>query len=274
MGGAHHDGAAVANHGRPVPMFDDGLAVPRYPAGSGTGAPVAPLPLSGHVALVSGGSQGLGLRIVRMLAERGMRVVLASRSAHRGRAAVELLGDLADRVAVRELDIRDPGSVARLASWLDRRLGRCDVLVNNAAVLIDDDRDGVATVDLEVVRSTLETNLLGTWRLTQAIVPLMYARRYGRIVNVSSGLASLAGMRRGLPAYRASKCAVNALTRMLADELASAGILVNACCPGPVHGDPNGARLSASADAPVWLATLPDDGPTGGFYRGRTPLDW
>lgn len=230
-----------------------------------------------QVAVVSGGNRGLGLQVVRMLAERGMRVVLGSRSVERGRDALELLGGLADRVAVRQLDISREASVAQLAGWLHRRLGRCDVLVNNAGVLLDDDRDS-AGADLDVVRRTLEINLFGTWRLTQAIVPLMRAGRYGRIVNVSSGLASLAAMRRGYPAYRVSKVAVNALTRMLADELAADGILVNACCPGRARleadDDAEMITLSATADTQVWLATLPDEGPTGGFYRGRAPVDW
>ena len=198
----------------------------------GTSAALGPTrnPAS-QVAVVSGGNRGLGLEVVRTLAERGMRVVLGSRSVEHGRDALELLGGLADRVAVRQLDITSETSVAHLAGWLHQRLGRCDVLVNNAAVLLDDDRDS-ATADLDMVRRTLETNLFGTWRLTQAIVPLMRAGRYGRIVNVTSGLASLTAMRRGYPAYRVSKVAVNALTRMLADELAADGILVNACCPG------------------------------------------
>lgn len=246
-------------------------------AGSAALARSLPEPAGGRVALVSGGNRGLGLQVVRILADRGMRVVLGSRSVESGRAGVELLGNLADRVTVRQLDVTDTPSVARLASWLGRRLGRCDVLVNNAAVLIDDD-EHASTTDLEVVRCTLETNLLGTWRLTEAVVPLMSLCRYGRIVNVSSTLGSLASMRQSLPAYRVSKCAVNALTRILADELAEDGILVNACCPGPAHiesGNGNEPiRLSASADTPVWLATLPDDGPTGGFYRGRVPIDW
>ncbi|MEU8756936.1 SDR family NAD(P)-dependent oxidoreductase [Streptomyces chartreusis] len=226
-------------------------------------------PAAGRVALVSGGNRGLGLQIVRRLAERGMRVVLASRKVESGHAAVDLLGHLAGRVAVRQLDITDPASIARLTSWMDLRLGRCDVLMNNAAVLIDDDRDTV-DADLDVVRSTLETNLLGTWQLTQAITPLMRAAGYGRIVNISSDLGSMATMERDLPAYRVSKAAVNALTRMLADELVEDGILVNACCPDVR----NSLAPQASAEAPVWLATLPDDGPTGGYYLGHTPIHW
>jgi NAD(P)-dependent dehydrogenase (short-subunit alcohol dehydrogenase family) len=203
-----------------------------------------------------------------------MRVVLGSRSVERGRAALDRLGPHADRVAVRQLDITDAASIGRLAAWLGRRLGRCDVLINNASVLLDDDQDA-QSIDLDLVGHTLETNALGTWRLTQAVVPLMRRRRYGRIVNVSTGLASLTSMRRGLPAYRVSKCAVNAFTRVLADELAADGILVNACCPGLAAGDPHGRPLpSASPDTPVWLATLPDEGPTGGFWRDRRPIDW
>jgi NAD(P)-dependent dehydrogenase (short-subunit alcohol dehydrogenase family) len=237
-----------------------------------------PNPPVGRVALVSGGNRGLGLRIVRTLAERGMRVVLGSRSLARGHAAISALGDLADRVALRQLDVTDAASVAQLAFWLRRRLGRCDVLVNNAAVLMDEDSDTTVNVALEVVRRTLETNLIGTWRLTQAVAPIMRSGRYGRIVIVSSGLGSLATMRSGAPAYRVSKCAVNAVTRMLADELARDGILVNACSPDPertgsVDND-QPTLLPASEDTPVWLATLPDDGPTGGFYRWRTMIDW
>lgn len=276
MGGAEHGGGDTANRGgRARVAAREPGALPNG-AGSAGLARSSPEPAEGRVALVSGGNRGLGLQVVRMLAKQGMRVVLASRSVESGRLALELLGDLADRVAVRHLDITDMASVARLASWLRVRLGRCDVLVNNAAVLIDD--DDATTVDLDVVMRTLETNLLGTWRLTQAIVPLMRGCRYGRIVNVSSGLGSLASMRRGLPAYRVSKSALNSLTRMLADELAEDGILVNACCPGPARiefrDSHDSILLSASADTPVWLATLPDDGPTGGFYCRRTPIAW
>lgn len=226
-------------------------------------------PAEGRVALVSGGNRGLGLDVVRKLAERRMRVVLASRSRDGGRAAVELLDDLADRVAVRQVDITDPGSVGQLVSWLDRRLGRCDVLVNNAGVLFDGEGGSVG-VDLDVVRRTLETNLLGTWRITQAVVPLMRAGSYGRIVNVSS--CSLRHAPR-LPAFQVSKGAVNLLTRMLADELAHTDILVNACCPESCCAGIDGTdrpESGTAADTALWLATLPAGGPTGGFYSAHT----
>jgi NAD(P)-dependent dehydrogenase (short-subunit alcohol dehydrogenase family) len=225
-----------------------------------------------RVALVSGGNRGLGLELVRRLAEVGMRVVLACRAVEHGRVAVERLGDLADQVAVRQLDIRDPASVAQLVTWMDRRLGRCDVLMNNASVLLDDDRDA-AGVDLDLVRRTLETNLFGMWRLVQAVTPLMRLGRSGRIVNISCGLVT---MPHEASAYRVSKSAVNALTRVLADELAADGILVNACCPVVSVDPPDGGgvmALSMSADTPVWLATLPDNGPTGGYWPSRSIVD-
>ena len=229
------------------------------------------------MVVVTDGNRGLGLATVRALAERGMRVVMATRSLERGWAALDLLSDLSDRVAARQLDTTDEDSVVRLASWLDRRLGRCDALINHAAVLIDDERWSRG-VDLDIVRQTLEANLLGTWRVVQAIAPLMCRNRYGRIVNISSELGSLNSMAPGLPAYRISQSAINALTRMLAAELADDGILVNACCPGPpqvdIVGSRNAVEFTSSMDTAVWLATLPDDGPTGGFFRDRRAINW
>ncbi len=261
---AHHNGAilGVAGDSDPGPS-----------AAQGVGAAAA----ENRVAVVTGGNRGLGLALVRALAKRGMRVVMTTRSLDRGRAALDLLGDLADRVAARQLDVTDQDSVARLASWLDQQLGRCDALINNAAVLIDDER-GSADVELDVVRRTLETNLLGTWRLAQAIAPLMRRQHYGRIVNISSELGSLHSMGPGLPAYRVSQAAINALTRMLAGDLADDGILVNACCPGPpevnIAGSRDAVEFTPSADTAVWLATLQEDGPTGGFFRDGKAVEW
>jgi len=259
VNGAKHPALSAVATGRPA----------------GSPEPSSDESAGGRVALVSGASGGLGLKIVRMLAANGMRVVLASRSIAGGRAAVDLLGDLADRVAVRQLDVNDADSITRLAAWLFRALGRCDVLVNNAAVLLDED-ERASTVDPQLVRRTVETNLVGAWQLTQAVVPLMRIHHYGRIVNISSGLGSLASMRADLPAYRVSKCAVNALTRVLADELAGSGILVNACGPGPAGAEVDDGAIgpSASPAVPVWLASLPDDGPTGAFYGESEVIDW
>jgi NAD(P)-dependent dehydrogenase (short-subunit alcohol dehydrogenase family) len=233
--------------------------------------------IADRVAVVTDGDRGFGLALVRALAERRTCVVMATRSLDRGWAALDLLGDLADRVAVRQLDVTDQGSVTRLTSWVERQLGRCDILMNNAAVLIDDER-GSSDVDLNVVRRTLDTNLLGTWRVAQAVVPLMRRHHYGRIVNISSPLGRLSSMGSGLPAYRVSQTSINALTRMLAGDLACDGILVNACCPDPPDVSISGARtpveFTPSADTAVWLATLPDDGPTGLFFRDGEAIEW
>lgn len=230
-----------------------------------------------RVAVVSGANRGIGLEIVRQLAEQGFRVALGSRSVERGEAAAAGLGALASRVAVAELDVADPDSIGAFTTWLHRTYRRCDVLVNNAGVMSDMALEA-STADLPVVRSVLDTNLIGPWMLTRAMVPAMRQRRYGRIVNMSSGIARFRVLGPGAPVYRVSKTALNALTRVLAEELRADGILVNACCPGWVQTDLGGpdakVPVTEAADTPVWLATLPDDGPTSGFYRNRQPLEW
>ncbi len=128
------------------------------------------------------------------------------------------------------------------------------------------------------MRKTLETNIFGPLRLTQAAVPLMRKNGYGRIVNVSSGAGQLIDMGMGFPAYRMSKAALNALTRITAAEVKDTNILVNAVCPGWVRTDMGGPQAERSvehgAETPVWLATLPDDGPSGGFFRDKLPIPW
>jgi NAD(P)-dependent dehydrogenase (short-subunit alcohol dehydrogenase family) len=229
-----------------------------------------------RVAVVTGGNRGLGFEIVRRLAEDGLQVVLASRSFEAGLSAVDTLGPLGKCVSTQQLDVVDRNSVFAFVRWLRRTYGRCDVLVNNAALAIDQEHDAVRA-DLNVVRRTMEVNLIGAWQLTQALAPAMRARRYGRIVNVSSSVALFDQLGSGIPAYRISKAALNALTVVLADDLRPDGVLVNACCPGRVAtemGGDNGIPAAEAADTPVWLATLEDDGPTGGFWFLRERLTW
>jgi NAD(P)-dependent dehydrogenase (short-subunit alcohol dehydrogenase family) len=227
----------------------------------------------GRIALVTGANRGIGLEVVRQLAEHGYTAVLGSRDLDKGRAAAEGLGP---GVEARRLDVADDGSLRELAPALEREFGRLDVLVNNAAIDYDTWQRGV-DADLDVVREALETNLLGAWRTTQACLPLLRRSRHGRIVNVSSGAGALTDMGGGAPAYRVSKAALNALTRILASELRGDGILVNSVCPGWVAtdmGGPGGRPVEEGAASVMWAVLLPDDGPTGGFFRDGRPIDW
>jgi NAD(P)-dependent dehydrogenase (short-subunit alcohol dehydrogenase family) len=231
-----------------------------------------------RVAVVTGGNRGIGLEICRQLAARGLRVVLTARDAAKGEAAARALAKQGGEVGFHPLDVTDAGQVKALAHWLDTTLGGADVLVNNAGILPEGRGRGVLEVDPEVFRVTHETNVMGPLMLCQALVPGMAARGYGRVVNLSSGLGQLADMGDGTPAYRASKTGLNALTRMLAAATRGRGVLVNSMCPGWVRTDMGGPNASRSveqgADTAVWLSTLPADGPTGGFFRDRKPIDW
>jgi NAD(P)-dependent dehydrogenase (short-subunit alcohol dehydrogenase family) len=229
---------------------------------------------NGSVALVSGGNRGIGLEIVRQLAGRGITTVLGSRDEEKGRAAAE---DLSGNVVVHQLDVSDEKSVGRLASFVEEEFGRLDVLVNNAAISNDNGQRGV-DADLDRVREALEANLLGAWRLCEVAIPLMRRHGYGRIVNISTGLAALEDMGGGSPGYRVSKTGLNALTRILASELRGSGILVNSVEPGWVQTDMGGFRaprpVEEGAEGAVWAATLSNNGPTGGFFRDRRPIPW
>ena len=229
---------------------------------------------NGRVALVSGANRGIGREIVRQLTERGITTILGSRDEEKGRAAAEVMeGD----VRVRQLDVTDEKGIQNLARDIEEEFGRLDVLVNNAGISMDRGQRGV-NADLDVVRETLEMNLFGAWRLCEAFVPLMQRNRYGRIVNVSSGMGALNDMGGGSPAYRVSKTSLNAFTRILASELRGTGILVNSVCPGWVQTDMGGPGASRTVeegvDTPVWAATLPNNGPTGGFFRDRRQIPW
>ena len=229
---------------------------------------------NGSVALVSGGNRGIGLEIVRQLAERGITTILGSRDEEKGRAAAT---ELSGNVVVHQLDVSDEKSVGRLASFVEEEFGRLEILVNNAAISNDNGQRGV-DADLNRVRAALEANLLGAWRLCEVAIPLMRRHGYGRIVNISTGLAALEDMGGGSPGYRVSKTGLNALTRILASELRGSGILVNSVEPGWVQTDMGGFRaprlIEEGAEGAVWAATLSNNGPTGGFFRDRRPVPW
>ena len=229
------------------------------------------------VAVVTGANRGIGLEVVRQLADRGHIVVLGSRDLDRGRRAAAALDPSGQRIRPCRLDVADSASVEAAAGWITDTFGRTDVLVNNAAIDYDADQRAV-TADLGRVDLALQTNLLGAWRTTQALLPLLRRSPHPRIVNVSSESGSVGGMTDGgsAPGYSASKAALNALTRLLAGELRSDRVLVNAICPGWTDTDmgQGGRPVEQGAASVTWAALLPDDGPTGGFYRDGRPLPW
>jgi NAD(P)-dependent dehydrogenase (short-subunit alcohol dehydrogenase family) len=231
-----------------------------------------------RIAVVTGGNRGIGFEICRQLARKSVNVVLTARDEQRAARSAKALQDEGSNVIAHALDVTDAGQIRRLAEYLRDEHGRCDVLVNNAGILLHSGDASVVKEDLDTVRKTLETNVYGPLLLMQALIPLMKKNRYGRIVNLSSGLGQLVDMGDGYPAYRLSKVGINALTRMFASATEGSGILVNSACPGWVRtdmGGPNATRsVEKGAETAVWLATLPDDGPTGRFFRDKREIAW
>lgn len=230
------------------------------------------------VAIVTGANRGIGLEISRQLAQKAdVRVILTARNVGAGEAAAEGLQENGLDVLFHPLEVTDQIGVRRLAKFAADRFGRADVLVNNAAVYLDRGLN-VTETDLSLVRRTLETNFYGPLRLCRLLAPLMQRHNYGRIVNLSSKMGSLTHMGGGALAYRASKAALNVLTRVLAAELRGSGVLVNSVDPGWVRTEMGGPAAPRSvergAETAVWLATLPADGPSGGFFRDRQQVDW
>jgi len=229
------------------------------------------------IAVVTGANRGIGFEICRQLARQGTHVVLTSRDEEKGQAACHKLVAQGLDVRYHPLDVTDPDSIQRLETFVRKECKRLDILVNNAAVYLEG-QVSVVNLKLDLLRLTLETNFYGPLMLCQACVPLMKRRGYGRIVNVSSGAGQMTDMGRGYPAYRISKAALNALTLILAAELRGTDVLVNAMCPGWVRTDMGGPSAPRSveegADTAIWLATLPNGGPQGGFFRDRQAILW
>ncbi|KUO19495.1 SDR family NAD(P)-dependent oxidoreductase [Streptomyces dysideae] len=229
-----------------------------------------------RTALVTGGARGIGVEMCRQLADKGLRVLIGAR---RPQAAEETCRAIGPAALPLTLDVTSAQSVTEAVREAGQLTGGIDVLVNNAGVSLDGELRP-PYVDEDVLRATLDTNFTGAWRVTQAVVPGMVEAGYGRVVNITSSYGSLALMDSGRhPAYRISKTALNALTRMLAAELSGTGVLVNAADPGWTRsgmGGPSAPRgPEVGADTPVWLATLPEGSETtGGLFADRKPLPW
>ncbi|MEM9260830.1 MAG: SDR family oxidoreductase [Bacteroidota bacterium] len=228
------------------------------------------------IALVTGSNRGIGYAVVKELLQLGITTILTSRSSEKGKQAVAELQSLGD-LHYHPLDVSDQDSVDQVTEFVASTFGGLHILVNNAGINYDTWQRTI-DADMQVVQETLDTNLLGPWRMSKAFIPLMRKQNHGRIVNVSSGSGALQGMGGGTPAYGISKAALNALTIKLGAELKGSGILVNAVCPGWVRTDMGGMGASRSpekgAETIIWLAMLPDNGPTGLFFRDKKQISF
>jgi len=233
--------------------------------------------IKASVAVVTGANRGMGLETCRRLLDRGLRVVMTGRDEDALQRARQGLGQLPGELIAVRMDVADAGSIEAAHRTIRERFGAVDVLVNNAAVLLFEDND-VLSIPADGFRRTFETNVFGVIDVCRVFVPPMADRGYGRVVNVSSGAGQLARMSTYAPAYSISKAALNAFTRILAETYRDRGVLANAVDPGWVRTDMGGASAPRSVregvDTTVWLATLPDDGPTGGFFRDRHQIEW
>ena len=238
-----------------------------------------------RTALVSGANRGIGFEIARQLANKQIKVIIGARNPDKGlQARKDLRVDGLDVHSI-HLDVADPQSIQAAVGRITDEFERLDILVNNAGIKIDS-QSGILELNTTIFQNTIETNVLGPLLLSQACIPVMKANNYGRIVNIASTLGSLSEMARpdspyaeiGVPAYRLSKTILNGMTIMLAADLRGSNILVNSACPGWVRTELGGNQAPLSteqgADTPVWLATLPNGGPTGGFFRDRQPIPW
>jgi NAD(P)-dependent dehydrogenase (short-subunit alcohol dehydrogenase family) len=229
---------------------------------------------TGRVALVTGANRGIGRAIAAGLAAQGIVVAVGARSPSAADGVAAELG--APSFGVR-LDVTDAASVEAAVAAVVERTGRLDIVVNNAGGHYDSGVAPSAVSDADVI-DAMEINLVGPWRVCRAAIPHMRRQGRGRIVNVSSRSGTFDSTWADAPAYGVSKAALNMMTFQLAKELEGTGILVNACCPGWVRTDMGGLDADKSpdegADTPIWLATLPDDGPTGGMFGERAHLDW
>lgn len=234
------------------------------------------------IALITGVSRemGLGYETAKQLADKGYKVIITARE-------FEKVKELADKINVTAmaLDITNDQSVQQLANDFEKQFGKLDVLVNNAGAFFDQDNEPLSA-DIQFIKDAFDTNLLGAWRMIKAFEPLLQKSKSGRIVNVSSGAGSFGDPVFGLanhfskvPVYGITKLALNGITVKLARQLKETNIKINSVDPGFTATYPGtenwGARpVNEGAKGVVWAATLPDDGPSGEFFRDGQTLSW
>lgn len=229
-----------------------------------------------RIVFVTGANRGIGLQIVRELAKKGDHVLIGCRTLAKAKKAAALLAKENLKVEPIAIDVSKPASIQSAVKKILKKHKRVDVLINNAGIF-EGSTETFKTKpkDLEAV---FRTNTLGPFLLCQLLAPGMQKRGYGRIVNLSSGLGQLSEMETGYPAYRISKTAINAVTRIFSAESEGKNVLVNSVCPGWVKTDMGGKEaereIPKGAETPVWLANLPDGGPSGAFFRDREVIAW
>lgn len=227
-----------------------------------------------RIALITGSNKGIGLEVVRQLAQLGHRVILCSRDESRGQNAQSQISSSGD-IVYHQLDVTDQKSVNDIYEFVVAEFGRLDTLVNNAGINYDTWQNAL-DADLDNVRETLETNLFGAWAMIQKFLPLMQQHGYGRIVNVSSGAGAIQGMGAGTPGYAISKTALNVLTIKAAAQVSNSDVLINSVCPGWVRTEMGGAGAPRSvekgAETIVWAALLEKNGPSGLFFRDKKEI--
>ena len=229
------------------------------------------------IAAVTEGNRGIGFQICRDLAKKGFKAVLTARDPEKGNRSARNLQDEGLDVEFYLLDVISTESIDKFSEKVLAEFGQLHVLVNNAAILPDEISPALS-VGLEEVRETIETNVYGVLRLSQKLIPPMIENNYGRIINLSSGMGQLSDMGSGCHAYRVSKTALNAVTRVLAQETSGYDIQINAVDPGWVKTDMGGSNAPSTpeegADTVVWLSTRPAGKPSGMFYKNRKIIDW
>lgn len=225
-------------------------------------------------AVITGANRGLGLGVAQALAAQGYQVFMLGRNPEQ---IAQSANQVPQAIGI-VVDVANTEQVKATAKQISQRINHLDILINNAGVILERDNPNLTTADPEIMLATFNINTVGALRMTQAFMPLLEKSSAPRIVNVSSGMGGLSEMGAGYPAYRLSKTALNALTTFTVADVNNPKLKVNSVCPGWVRTDMGGSQADRSIEEAIpgilWAAQLPEDGPTGGFFRDGQRLDW